>query len=125
MKILMFMLIFMFIRSSAIPGDELESVHATVYHAVPEQCNSDPEHTAFNFKLDLRNPYAHRIIAVSRDLLKKYPKGTTVYVGGVGQYEGYYVVMDKMNKRYTKRIDILINVGMPLISTNTAWITKE
>jgi len=90
-----------------------DTVVCTVYNAVPEQTNSDPEHTAFMFKLDLNNPYKHRIIAVSRDLLKKYPKGTKVYIDGT-RYDGIYTVMDKMNKRYTNRIDILINGDMPI-----------
>lgn len=86
-------------------------VIATIYNAVPEQCNSDPGHTAFMFKLDLSNPFKHKIIAVSRDLLEKYPKGTKVRVIGT-DYDGIFTVMDKMNKRYTKRIDILVNLGM-------------
>ena len=57
-----------------------KNVHATVYNAVPEQTNSDPGHTAFMFELDLNNPYKHKIIAVSRDLLKEFPKGTKVCV---------------------------------------------
>lgn len=99
------------------------NVHATVYHAVPEQCNEDPEHTAFMFKLDLSNPFKHRIIAVSRDLLKLYPNGTKVFVTGT-KYDGIYTVRDKMNKRYTNRIDILINKGMRLGSWKNAKIQK-
>lgn len=99
-----------FVSLSAFYAD---TVVCTVYNAVPEQCNEDPSHTAFMFKLDLDNPYKHRIIAVSRDLLKKYPKGTQVVIKGTN-YDGVYTVMDKMNKRYTKRIDILINEDMPI-----------
>ena len=98
-------------------------VHATVYNAVPEQTNSDPGHTAFMFELDLSNPYKHRIIAVSRDLLIEYPKGTEVYVCGTF-YDGVYIVMDKMNKRYSKRIDILINEEMQIGSWKAVEITK-
>lgn len=86
-------------------------VVATMYNAVPQQCNSDPSHTAFMFKLDLQNPYKHRIIAVSRDLLVEYPKGTRVRVEGT-DYDGVWIVMDKMNKRFKNKIDLLINVGM-------------
>lgn len=100
-----------------------QKVHATVYNAVPEQTNSDPGHTAFMFELDLSNPYKHKIIAVSRDLLKKYPKGTKVSVKGTS-YDGVYVVMDKMNKRYTNRIDILINEEMQIGNWPNATITK-
>jgi len=89
---------------------------ATVYNAVPSQTNGDPSHTASMFKLDLSNPYKHRIIAVSRDLLGRFPYGTKVRVVGAGKYSGVYTVHDTMNKRWTKRIDILINKGMKLIS---------
>ena len=98
-------------------------VHATVYNAVPEQTNSDPGHTAFMFELDLNNPYKHKIIAVSRDLLKTYPKGTLVCVEGTA-YDGEYIVMDKMNKRYTNRIDLLINKEMQIGNWPNATITK-
>lgn len=100
-----------------------QKVHATVYNAVPEQTNSDPGHTAFMFELDLNNPYKHRIIAVSRDLLKTYPKGTKVKVTGTS-YDGVFVVMDKMNKRYTNRIDLLINEDMRIGNWPNAQITK-
>ena len=102
---------------------ESNKVHATVYNAVPEQTNSDPGHTAFMFELDLNDPFKHKIIAVSRDLLIKYPKGTKVYVSGTS-YDGVYVVMDKMNKRYTNRIDLLINLDMQIGSWPNATITK-
>lgn len=88
-------------------------VTTTVYNAVPEQTNSDPGHTASMFKLDLSNPYKHKIIAVSRDLLIEYPMGTKVRITGT-RYDGVYTVEDKMNKRYSKRIDILINSNMPI-----------
>ena len=88
-------------------------VVATVYNAIPEQTNSDPEHTASMFALDLSNPYKHRIIAVSRDLLKEYPMGTKVIIKGTN-YDGVYVIEDKMNKRYENRIDILINQDMQI-----------
>ena len=100
-----------------------EKVTATVYNAVPAQTNSDPGHTASMFKLDLSNPYKHRIIAVSRDLLIKFPMGTKVRVSGT-KYDGVYVVEDKMNKRYKKRIDILINVDMKIGKWGNVVITK-
>jgi 3D (Asp-Asp-Asp) domain-containing protein len=104
-------------------NNEREMVTATVYNAVPEQTNSDPGHTASMFKLDLLNPYKHRIIAVSRDLLIKFPMGTRVIVEGTS-YDGIYTVRDKMNKRYTKRIDLLINVGMRVGKWDEVVITK-
>jgi|TARA_R110000764_G_scaffold2838_4_gene12019 3D (Asp-Asp-Asp) domain-containing protein len=100
-----------------------KKVQATVYNAVPAQTNNDPGHTAFMFELDLDDPYKHKIIAVSRDLLTEYPKGTKVYVTGT-TYDGVYIVMDKMNKRYTNRIDLLINEEMQIGNWPNATITK-
>jgi 3D (Asp-Asp-Asp) domain-containing protein len=63
--------------------------------------------TASGFKINPKNPKRHRIIAVSRDLKKKYKFGTRVKISGAGKYSGEYRVRDVMNKRYKKRIDIL------------------
>jgi len=88
-------------------------VVATVYNAEASQCNEDFLHTAWMFKLSPTNPFKHRIIAVSRDLIHEYPNGTKVRLEGT-KYDGVYTVRDKMNKRYTKRIDILINKDMKI-----------
>jgi len=98
-------------------------VTVTVYNAVAEQCNEDPGHTASMFKLDLSNPYKHKIIAISRDLRAEYPFGSLVRVEGTS-YDGVYQVQDLMNKRYTKRVDILINLDMPIGKWTEATITK-
>ncbi len=105
-------------------AEESEEVVATVYNAVPEQTNSDPGHTASMFELDLSNPYKHRIIAVSRDLLVKFPIHSKVEIKGTS-YDGIYIVEDKMNKRYTIRIDILINQDMKIGKWNKVIITKK
>lgn len=120
MRILITLLAFSLLSFSSIE----KKVHATVYNAVPEQTNLDPGHTAFMFELDLNNPYKHKIIAVSRDLLKEFPKGTKVCVMGT-DYDGVYVVMDKMNKRYTNRIDLLINLDMKIGNWPNATIRIE
>ena len=104
-------------------------VHATVYNAVPAQTNDDPSHTAFMYKLDLDNPYKHRIIAVSRDLLPMFPNGTKVYVSGTS-YDGIYTVRDKMGRwskyrgKITNSIDILINTDMKIGKWTNAKIRK-
>jgi len=98
-------------------------VTATVYNAEIRQTNSDPSHTASMFKLDLKDPYKHRIIAVSRDLLYKYPLGTRVRIQGT-KYDGVFFVRDKMNKRYVKHIDILINKEMQIGKWNNVKLIK-
>ena len=107
-----------------LPIKEREIVHATVYNAVVEQTNSDPGHTASMFKLDLSNPYKHRIIAVSRNLLKEFPMHSKVRISGTGKYDGEWIVNDKMNKRYSKRIDLLINIDMSIGSWKSVELTK-
>lgn len=98
-------------------------VQATVYNAVEEQCNSDYIHTATMFKLDLSNPYKHRIAAVSRDLEKLgFIMNSTVMVSGAGKYNGKWYIRDRMNKRFTKRIDFLINEDMGLGRWNNVTI---
>lgn len=85
---------------------------ATVYNAVPAQCNNDVLHTASMFKLDLNNVLAQRVIAMERTFMKelglKY--GDVVYVEGTGKWDGPWQIQDTMNKRFAgmHKIDILV-----------------
>lgn len=83
-----------------------EIVTLTTYKAVVGETDSTPNITASGFKIT--NPKKQRIIAVSKDLRKKWGWGTKVRIVGAGKYDGTYRVHDLMNKRYRKRIDILI-----------------
>jgi 3D (Asp-Asp-Asp) domain-containing protein len=85
-----------------------EVVTITTYSPTVEQTDSTPLITASGFKINESNPKKHRIIAVSRDLKRKYKFGTKLRIKGAGKYDGTYTVRDVMNKRYTKRIDILV-----------------
>lgn len=88
-------------------------VTATVYHAVPEQCDSDCLVTASGAKISsAERAYDHRYLAVSRDLLDVFPYGTMVEVSGCGELDGVYTVADTMNRRYKGYIDLLINPDM-------------
>ena len=88
-------------------------VEATVYNAVPRQCNKDYRHTASMFKLDLANVEAHKIIAMERTFMKKLGLvyGDVVKLSGVGKYDGVYQIQDTMNKRFAgqHKIDILVD----------------
>jgi 3D (Asp-Asp-Asp) domain-containing protein len=83
-----------------------EIVTLTTYKANESETDSTPNITASGFKIT--NPKKHKIIAVSRDLKRKYKFGQKVRITGAGKYNGTYRVHDVMNKRYKKRIDILI-----------------
>ena len=85
---------------------------ATVYNAVPQQCNNDVVHTASMFKLNLTNVLSQRVIAMERTFMKelglKY--GDVVYVEGTEKWDGPWQIQDTMNKRFAgmHKIDILV-----------------
>jgi len=90
------------------PNDVL--VTATVYHAVEGQTDSTPLITASGKKINPNNPASHKWIAVSRDLEPLgFVFGAEVIVCGAGEMNGIWVVQDRMNKRWTHRIDFLVN----------------
>ena len=58
----------------------------------------------------MNNPEIHRIIAVSRDLeALGFTMNKTVVVSNAGDMNGLWVIRDRMNKRWTKRIDFLVD----------------
>jgi 3D (Asp-Asp-Asp) domain-containing protein len=99
-------------------------VKATMYTVSGTQTDSTPLVTASGFKLHPSNPRKHRIIAVSRDLKRKFRFGEKVRIEGVGKYSGVYTVRDVMNARWTKKIDILINPEDKAISYNKARLYR-
>ena len=100
------------------------TVTATVYRACANECNRDFLITASGFKLDSTNQYKHRVIAVSRDLLKRFNYGDSVYIRGTGKYDGWWWVEDTMNRRWENRIDFLINKDMGLGKWDSVNIFK-
>lgn len=99
-------------------------VRATMYTVSEGQTDSTPLVTASGYKLHPSNPKKHRIIAVSRDLKRKFKFGEKVRVEGVGKYSGIYYVRDVMHSRWTNKIDILINPEDKAISYNKARLYK-
>ncbi len=88
-------------------------VTATIYHAVPEQTDSDPLITASGAVIEACCPGDHRWIAVSRDLeALGYTFGTKVCVMGTDIFDGDWTVQDRMNSRWSCRIDFLVNVDV-------------
>jgi hypothetical protein len=89
-----------------------DTATATVYNAVPDQCNADCGRTASMFRLNLSDVYSHRIIAIERTMMKKYglQMGDVVYLEGVGKFDGVWQVQDKMNKKFAgqDKIDLLV-----------------
>lgn len=80
-------------------------VTATAYNSLPEQTNADPSVTAWDdhLKPDMK------VIAVSRDLIPLgLDQNTEVKIEGL---EGTYIVLDKMNARWSKKIDIYMGLN--------------
>ena len=84
-------------------------VTLTTYSVSEGETDSTPLITASGFKINPNNPKRHRIIAVSRDLKRKYKFGEKVRIEGAGKYNGIYTIRDLMHPRWKKKIDILIN----------------
>lgn len=85
---------------------------ATVYNAIPAQCNGDFGHTASMFRLNLYDILSQRIIAMERTFMSKLglKYGDVVYIEGTGKYDGVWQIQDTMNKRFAgqHKIDILV-----------------
>jgi 3D (Asp-Asp-Asp) domain-containing protein len=96
----------MIIEKKHIPYD---LVTVTTYTVSKGETDSTPLITASGYKLDSLNPKKQKVIAISRDLKRKYKFGQKVRVKGAGKLDGVYTVRDLMAKRWTKKIDILIN----------------
>ena len=61
----------------------------------------------------MNNPEIHRIIAVSRDLeAKGFKMNSIVVISNAGDMNGLWVIRDRMNKRWTNRIDFLVDTDV-------------
>ena len=88
-------------------------VTATIYHADPAQTDDTPFITASGAHINPDNPINHCWIAVSRDLEKEgFTMGKEVIIEGTKSLDGVWTIRDRMNKRWTRRIDFLVNKEM-------------
>ena len=95
--------------SPAVVKESDSIVTMTTYSISSGQTDSNPLETASGYILSKKNPKKHRVIAISRDLKKKFKFSDSVLISNAGKYDGVYVVEDVMNKRFTNKIDILVN----------------
>ena len=86
-------------------------VKSTIYYPFKRKKNI----TASGYKFKSKISDTTRIIAISRDLQKKFPFHTKVLLVGTGDDDGIYKVEDLMNYRFKNRIDILVNGTHKLI----------
>jgi 3D (Asp-Asp-Asp) domain-containing protein len=97
-------------------SDQSIVVTATAYNSLPEQTDDDPTVTAWGDQLEP----GMKIISVSRDLI---PLGldyrALVSIEGL---TGEYLVLDKMNARWEKRIDIYMGTDL---EAARAWGARQ
>lgn len=101
-------------------------VTATAYNSLPEQTHKN--HAAITAWGDTLKP-GMKSIAVSRDLIKMgLDHNTEVKIKGL---DGTYKVLDKMNKRWEKKIDIYFGLDREKAlewgkkQVVITWYTKE
>ena len=88
------------------PKKNVLTVTASAYTSCKRETDSTPFLAAWSNRL---KPSV-KSIAVSRDLLNfGLTNGTKVKISGL---KGYYMVLDKMNKRWKKRIDIYMGCNV-------------
>jgi len=100
-----FSIIFLIITACNVQDYEWKTleVTATAYNSLASQTDNDPHITAFGDSLIPGKRY----IAVSRDLLAiGLVHNTPILIEG---FDGIYLVKDKMNRRWTNRIDIYMD----------------
>lgn len=97
-----------FIAAGVSPGkdDMVLKVTATAYNSLPGQTRNDPSLTAWGEKL----APGMKAIAVSRDLIALgLTNGVKVKIDGLS---GTFTVMDKLHRRWKKRIDIYMGIDV-------------
>ena len=104
------------------------SVTATMYYAVPSQCDDTPFVTAANYHINPAKASKQRFIALSRNLLKRWKGqfnyGDSVRISGAGDKDGTYKIVDTMNSRFKNRIDFLETVGTKKYKYNNVKLVK-
>lgn len=116
---------YLFSGCSQVSKEQCLEVTATAYTSSKRETDSTPFLAAWNNRL---KP-GMKCIAVSRDLLPMgIGNGTEVTIDGL---EGKYKVLDKMNKRWEKKIDIYMGLNRKKAlewgrqSVTIRWVPKE
>lgn len=84
------------------------TVVLTTYTIDPKENGKDCVKFACGYHLANQKKVG-KVIAISRDLLKQFPIHSLVRIKNSSKFNGVYRVEDLMNKRFHKRIDILVN----------------
>ncbi|MBA4503684.1 3D domain-containing protein [Marinobacterium marinum] len=92
------------------------TVQASAYNSVAAQTSATPTVAAWGDRLEP----GMKAVAVSRDLLAEgLTRNTLIEIEGL---PGQYRVLDKMNKRWTRKIDIYMGTD---VKTAREWGVRE
>lgn len=105
----------------------ISNITGTVYNAVPSQCNDDHLHTADGSFINKDEIGNLNWIAISRDLEEKGLKmGDVIEIYHEDEdICGVYEVHDRMNPRWTNKIDFLVPDSVKYGKWNNITITKR
>lgn len=121
-----------------------DNIWGTIYHAVERQCDNSPTITGDGSKINIYHASELRWIAISQEMLKceyrqnllndstctlfkgEIEYGDTVWIESPYiEINGWWVVHDTKNRRYTNSIDFLQTVGDgSLYCNDTKWSGK-
>ncbi len=104
---------------------KFERVRCTMYNPSRSQGwgNGDTLYSGEKIVKSMASGY--RYIAVSNDMLEKYPMNSFVLVMGVDDYyDGVWQVKDKLNSKYSKRIDFMQTSGIKAPVSSHCYISK-
>lgn len=96
---------------SVVQINDVKSVTATCYRTNESETDATPCITADGSIIDTTKIDELRWIAISRDLeASGWEMGDEISVSGIGKdYDGVWIIKDRMNKRFTNKIDFLIS----------------
>jgi len=118
-----------------------DNIWGTIYHAVEKQCDESPTITGDGSRINPYKASEHRWIAISQEMLDdeyrqqllndssstlfkgKIQYGDTIWIKSpYEEINGWWIVHDTKNRRYTNSIDFLQTIGDgSLYRNNTQW----
>ena len=121
-----------------------DNIWGTIYNAEKKQCDNTPNVTGDGSKIDVKKASKYRWIAISQNMLSdinrantlvydrtdlfkgKIAYGDTIWIRSpYNQLNGWWVVHDTKNSRYTRSIDFLQTAGdATLYNNNPLWSGK-
>lgn len=101
---------------------QIDKVTITAYNAEQRQTDKTPNITASHFRLERKHD--KKIIALSRDLAKKYEFGDKFYL--CYEYECINVeFQDRMNRRFAKKVDLLMYSGAKEFGIKKGYLIRR